>query len=146
VSHATAIDEGNTAKFWTVVAGGALAAAGVAVGATYTLKSNHDATRADGLLRKIQSESDPTLVARGGECAITPAPTECAEFTSARSDSHQERNVAIGSFIAGGTFALATVGALVFWPESKPASAAGRVTLSPSGNWRAPAIILQGTF
>ena len=140
------VEDGSGAKLWVALGGGAATAVGVALGVAFTLKSNSKSDHADEVLREIQSESDPKLVATGGECTATPAPAECADFANARSDSRQARNIAIGSFIGGGAFALATVGALVFWPESKPAPGSARLTLSPSGSWRAPGLLLQGSF
>ncbi|HVY28771.1 MAG TPA: hypothetical protein VHB79_19580 [Polyangiaceae bacterium] len=139
-------EEGSSTQLWVAVGGGAATAVGVAIGIAFTLKSNTASSHADELLRQIQSKSDPKLVATGGECTANPAPAQCADYSQARSDTKQARNIAIGSFIGGGVFALATVGALVFWPENKHAPVSARLTLSPTGNWRAPGLVLQGTF
>lgn len=140
------IAEGSSTKLWVVIGGGAATVVGVALGVAFTLKSNSASSHSDELLRQIQSKSDPKLVATGGECTANPAPAECADYSQARSDTKQARNVAIGSFIGGGVFALATVSALVFWPEHKQTAASGRLTLSPTGTWREPGLALQGTF
>jgi hypothetical protein len=145
-SNPPPVQDTASTKFWVALGGGAGAAVGIALGVAFTLKSNSKSDHANEVLRQIQSESDPKLVATGGECTATPAPADCGDFASARSDSRQARNIAIGSFIGGGVFALAMVGALVFWPESKPAPGSARLTLSPSGHWRAPGLVLQGTF
>ena len=139
------IEESSNTKLWVVVGGGAATAVGVALGVAFTLKSNSAASHSDELLRQIQSESDPALVASRGECAAATAPASCADYAQAQSDTKQARNVAIGSFIGGGVFGLATVGALALWPERKPANS-GQLTLSPFGGWRAPGLALRGTF
>lgn len=140
-----AVEESGNAKLWVVVGGGAATAVGVALGVAFTMKSNSASSHSDEVLRQIQSESDPKLVASRSECASVPALAGCTDYAQARADTRQARNIAIGSFIGSGVFALATVGALALWPDRKPANS-GQLTLSPYGGWRAAGLALRGTF
>jgi hypothetical protein len=136
----------SDAKFWTVTAGGALSGAALTVGVVYTLRANSAGSEGDDLRRQIQRDSDPKRAISGGECAIAPLPAGCAELANARRDAEGKRNLAIGSFVTGGVLALATVGALVFWPEQNQASDSARLSLAPWGTWRAPGFALSGMF
>jgi hypothetical protein len=136
----------NDTEFWVVTAGGALSVAALTVGVMYTLQANSAESEGDDLLRQIQRDSDPQLVMQGAECAVTPLPAGCAELASARQDADSKRNLAIGSFVTGGVLAAATVGAIVFWPERKPAPNSAHWTLVPWGGWQAPGLLLNGTF
>jgi hypothetical protein len=138
--------ESSDTKFWVEVGGATAAAVGVALGVTFTLKSNRASSHADELLGQIQSESDPKLVASGSECTATPTPRACAAYSQARIDTKQAKNIAIGSFIGGGVLALATVGTLALWPAGKHTPKSGQLLLSPYGGWRAPGLALHGTF
>lgn len=140
---AEADDDG---KFWTVTAGGALTAAAVGVGIMYTVQSNGADVRADELLRQVNRDSDPELVARHGACTADPPPSACSELASARDDAVRSRNIAIGSFVAGGVLGVATVGAYLFWPDEARPSMSKKLTVAPWTVGHARGLMVHGRF
>ena len=140
------VEAGTDAKFWTLTAGGTLTAAALAVGVIYTVQSNSASSDADGLLADIQKQSEPTAIAGRNECTAMPRPTCCDNLASKLEDAKGARSIAVGSFVAGGVFGLATLGALVFWPKRPPPAASRSLTLSPWSDGYGRGLTVRGSF
>ncbi|KYF82049.1 hypothetical protein BE11_38615 [Sorangium cellulosum] len=101
-----------------IVAGGSVAAAGVAAGVVFTLVANGKASDAGRQREAFQSMGNGT-----GYC-FAPAsgsPTQqCDKLSSVVDDQYLFRSVALWSFIVGGAAALGTFGYWLASPSSAP--------------------------
>lgn len=112
----------NTARTWTLIAEGAVAVGGLAVGVGYLLSSSAAQRRLD--------DANARLDLVGGSCRMpTPAfQADCA--TLATVDSNRDRNVAIGGFIVAGLGAAGLGTTLVLWKTSHASALSVRPNLA----------------
>ena len=119
-------------KPWVVVGGGALTAVAVGVGVFYTVRANADESEANNILAKLEQDADPAVVANKSVCSESPMRSrECDSVPAKLNDAKNGRNFATAAFISAGVMGLATVGALVFWPDPVKKSNAARVSVGP---------------
>jgi hypothetical protein len=114
----------DTARTWTLITEGALAAAGLAVGVGYLVASN----AAQRQLDEAQSRIDIV----GGSCR-TPTPNIQGDCTTlATEDPTRDRNAAIGGFIAAGVGAAALGATLLVWKPSNGTA----LSCAPTVAWK----------
>lgn len=135
---------GSAAKTVTLVTGGALALAGVGVGVGFTFKSNAAANDAANLRKQLMDTAGGNT---SSYCSTDPRPQSCKDYSGKLDDQDQARAIAIAGFATGGAFALATVIALVVWPDAGPRAHANvpLVTVSKAGA-QGTMVSMSGTF
>jgi hypothetical protein len=124
----------NAARTWTLVGGGAVTAAAVAVGIAYLVDANALDNDAARLRAATETEGDPTLVKTRAQCT-PPAgmrPPACDELKAKVNDSDSARIISTVGFVSAGVFAAATIGTYFLWPHDRPrASQGARPTVAP---------------
>lgn len=134
-------------KPWVLVGGGALTAVAVGIGAFYTVRANADESGANKILADLERDADPAVVANKSVCSESPMrPRECDSVPAKLNDAKNGRNVATAAFISAGVLGLATVGALVFWPDPAKQSNAARVSVGPWIDGGGRGFQLSGSF
>lgn len=125
------------------IAGGAAAAVGLGAGVAFTIVANGKGADADALRVSVGSPSacyGPTPI---------PAAT-CDELSSKRSSQWTFSNLAVGSFITGGVFALGTAGLAVYTlmrpASSQEGDAAATIQLSPVIGAEHRGVVLSGAW
>jgi hypothetical protein len=111
-----------------------LAVAGVGWGIAFTRAANMKADDADALKDEIGKQP----------CTGGAKPDDCGELEDAVDGEHKYRNLALGSFVAGGVFAAATVGTWFLWKPSSAAPKAVGFGVAPTASgW---ALRASGSF
>lgn len=154
---ATAVSPGNSdrsvddapkssaAKTVTVITGSALALAGIGVGVGFTLKSNAASREASSLYSQLDDASggNPSAYCQNASTRSQ----HCDDYLGKVDEKDQARALAIAGFATGGTFALATVIALLVWPNAPASSQATLPHLTVSDlSAERTVITLSGAF
>lgn len=122
-----------------IVTEAALAAAGLGVGSVYLARWSRKRRDADPLLERAIDEVGE------GSCPEEATTGACAELQDTILQRDRSQNVAIGGFVAGGVFAVATVVTALAWPKREPRKT-GVVALSLDGSARDFRISVGGRF
>ncbi|HKY34843.1 MAG TPA: PEGA domain-containing protein [Polyangiaceae bacterium] len=110
-----------------LVAGLVVTAGAAALGTTFVLKSNAARDDAQMALDQAVATSDPTLDP-STVCGVRNKPPSCDVATQKLDEKDRYRDIAVGSFIAGGVAAVGTAAAAWFWPTARQGTA---LTLTP---------------
>lgn len=105
----TPVTPSGPGRGW-IIASGVTAAGGFVAGIALTVAANGKASDASSLRAQVGGRS---------ACTASPAPSPCADLQSAVSSKVTLSNAAVGTFVVGGAFALATVG-LGVWQSMAP--------------------------
>jgi tetratricopeptide (TPR) repeat protein len=142
-----AADRPSNVKPWVLAGGGALTAVAVGVGVFYMLRANSDEGEANSTLANLERDADPAVVASKSVCSeYQMRPRECDSVSAKLNDATSGRKVATASFISAGVLGLATVGALVFWPDPTKKSPAALVSVGPWVDGRGRGFQVSGSF
>jgi hypothetical protein len=116
-----------------VIAGGAVAAAGIAAGIVLRVSAASKIDDRDAVYAGL---------AGGSVCgSSTPFSGACAQAQELNADSVRQRNLSTAGFIVGGVSAAATI-AYVLWPRAK----SGVTTLAPTLSRQHAGLQLRSTF
>ena len=127
-----------------VVAGLVVTASAVALGTAFVLKSNAASDDAQMALDQAVAASDPALDP-STVCGVRNKPPACDRAVRSLDEKDRYRDVAVGSFIAGGVAAVGTAAAAWFWPKPRQSmSIALRPMPSLSGT--GAGALVSGTF
>ncbi|XXT19274.1 PEGA domain-containing protein [Sorangium sp. So ce429] len=127
------------ARSWVpVIVLGAASVVGLGVGVGMTAASNNANDEARAQSRSIQSA--------GGQCIepSTAFTARCAELNRLASQAHDLGDVAYGSYIASGVFALAAV-TYALWP-TRPGTNSTAVSVRPDIRLNSGGIVAVGTW
>jgi hypothetical protein len=105
------------ARTIVVASGAALTLAGMGVGLGFLLKAESAADRVD--------ELNTTLQSSGTACSPTSSAASCRELRSEIDGEKRSRDIASAAFTAGAVASLATLGAWLLIPESRPDRTSG---------------------
>jgi hypothetical protein len=136
IPTATLSGGSSSARTWTLIGEGAVAAAGLAVGVGYLIVGN----AADQKLDDAKSRID--LI--GGSCAA-PTPNiqrDCATLASSNEDPDHDRTLATGGFVAAGVGAVALVTTWLLWKTDGGSA----VSVSPIAARHSRGFALAWTF
>lgn len=119
--------EGIQGRTIVLISGATLTAAATAVGIVSLVRASSAGTTRDSLAREIRAET-PATIPDDSICAGESASAKCSELAQKADEKVSAQNLAIGSFVAGGVFGVATIVTYVLWPtEQHHASARGLV-------------------
>ncbi|HEY6556797.1 MAG TPA: hypothetical protein VI072_05975 [Polyangiaceae bacterium] len=116
----------NVARTAVLIGSATLAVAGVGWGIAFTRAANMKADDADAVEDEIGSEQQV--------CRPPAEHGDCGELGDAVDGEHKYRNLALGSFVAGGVFAAATVGTWFLWKPSSSAPKAVGFGVAPTAS------------
>lgn len=130
----------TTAKARTIVvaSGAALTLVGVGVGVGFLLSAESAAGRVDDL--------NATLERRGTPCTPGSSATSCSVLRSDIDSEKRSRDIASATFAASAVASLATLGAWLLIPDSRPERAAGGIRATPYVSAEQAGLSLSGTY
>jgi hypothetical protein len=114
-----AAGDGVSVKTVVLIGGAVLTVAAATVGVVYTVKANRASDEAAQYDAIARSKVDPAVAGQDNFCAPPPGmrPAECTDLENAVNERQRATNLAIGSYIAAGSFAVGTVATYFLWPE-----------------------------
>jgi hypothetical protein len=133
-------------KFYTIVGGAALGAAGLGLGLLWTFNANSEEESARSLLAQVNAEGDPELAKAGRACTGSSPPRGCADLKPAWQSVDRSRNLATGAFVIGGVLLAGTAAAYIFWPEHREPTERAAVHVAPWSQGKANGVQLSGSF
>ena len=108
------VEKPRSGRTPTLLTGGVLASVGYALGAYYLVRASRKDRDAETLREAAIAD-----VGVGG-CPDAATSGVCGELSDTLAQRDRSQNVAVGAFIAGGVFTVATVAATLAWPRRKP--------------------------
>lgn len=125
----------NVARTVVLIGSATLAVAGVGWGIAFTRAADMKADKAGALKDELRDDQ---------RCAGATKHPDCGALYDAANGEHKYRNLALGSFVAGGVFAAATVGTWFLWkPSSEAPKAVGFGVAPTASGW---ALRASGSF
>lgn len=135
---------GSSIRTPALIVGLVLTASAAAVGTVFVLKSNAASRDASAAFDQAVILSDPSRDP-SAVCGFPDRPAACDTAIALLDDKNRFRNIAIGSFVASGVFALGTGAMLLLWPKrTDDGKAAFRAT--PTFTRTGGGITLAGPF
>jgi tetratricopeptide (TPR) repeat protein len=119
---------GSAAKTVVIVSGTTLALAGVGLGVGFTVKANNAGDEAETLRGDLRKSG-----ATASSCAQTSTtrPSQlCTSYASKLDEQKTAKNIAIGTFAAGGAMAVGTLLAVLLWPADSARQHAGSLRVN----------------
>lgn len=121
---------GIEARTVVLIGGVTLTAAATLVGIVSLVRADSAESSRASLVREIRAETPPT-VPDDSTCAGEGVSTKCGELAQKVNEKVSAQNVAVGSFIAGGVFGVATVVTYLLWPAAKQSASANGFGIAP---------------
>ena len=122
--------EGIQGRTIVLISGATLTAAATAVGIVSLVRANSAETTRDSLAREIRAETPPRIP-DDSICAGEGVSQKCGELAQKADEKVSAQDLAIGSFIAGGVFGVATIVIYVLWPRAKDHTSANGLVVAP---------------
>jgi hypothetical protein len=136
---------GSAAKTVVIVSGTTLALAGVGLGVGFTLKANNAGEEANAIRDELQ-KADATA-SSCAQASTTRLSQLCTNYGTKLDEQKTAKNIAIGTFAAGGAMAVGTLLAVLLWPEDSPRQHAASLRVNVTRVSRDGAFVtLAGSF
>jgi hypothetical protein len=125
------------ARTIVVASGAALSLAGMGIGLGFLLKADSAADRVD--------ELNATLQSRGNACSAGSMSSSCSALRTDIDSEKRSRDIASAAFTAGAVASLATLGAWLLIPDSRPDRTSG-VRATPYVSAEQAGLSFSGTY
>jgi tetratricopeptide (TPR) repeat protein len=109
---------GSAAKTVVIVSGTTLALAGVGLGVGFTLKANNAGEEANAIRDELHQSG--ATASSCAQASTAPLSDLCPRYGAKLDEQKTAKNIAIGTFAAGGAMAVGTLLAVLLWPADSP--------------------------